>query len=86
MRYADVVPLLALKVRTLCTEANPGRRFLCCISTNGCGMLRWIDSPISCPRCERLLTSQLSTNRENAELKLLKAKEVAEKELPLRLF
>ncbi|MFS8033978.1 hypothetical protein Hanom_Chr17g01575841 [Helianthus anomalus] len=64
-------------IRTSCREANLGRRFLCC--TDGCGLLRWIDPPISCPRCERLLPSLLSTNRENVELKLLKAKEVAEK-------
>ncbi|MFS7947616.1 hypothetical protein Hanom_Chr06g00550361 [Helianthus anomalus] len=44
-------------IRISCTEANPGRRFLCC----------------------RLLPSLLSTNRENTELNLLKAKEVAKK-------
>ncbi|MFS8001656.1 hypothetical protein Hanom_Chr13g01192891 [Helianthus anomalus] len=46
---------VATCIRTSCTEANLGRRFLCCI-----------DHPISCPRCEKLLPSLLSTNRENA--------------------
>ncbi|MFS7907771.1 hypothetical protein Hanom_Chr01g00075231 [Helianthus anomalus] len=35
-------------IRTSWTEANPGRRFLCC--TDGCGLLRWIEPPVSCPR------------------------------------
>ncbi|MFS7893964.1 hypothetical protein Hanom_Chr00s001245g01677851 [Helianthus anomalus] len=47
--------------------------------TDWCGLLRWIDAPISCPKCERLVPSLLSTSWKNAKLKLLKAKEVAEK-------
>ncbi|MFS7907767.1 hypothetical protein Hanom_Chr01g00075181 [Helianthus anomalus] len=44
-------------IRTSLTEANSGRRFICC--TDGCGLLRWIEPPVSCPRCERILPSLL---------------------------
>ncbi|MFS8001663.1 hypothetical protein Hanom_Chr13g01192961 [Helianthus anomalus] len=67
---------------TLCTEANPGRRFLW--YTDGCGLLRWINPPISCPRCERLLPSLLSTNRENAESKLLRQRKLLRRGLKFK--
>ncbi|MFS7934745.1 hypothetical protein Hanom_Chr05g00395311 [Helianthus anomalus] len=61
-------------IRTSCTEANPGRRFLYC----------WINPPISCPRCERLIPSLLSTNKENAELKLLKQRKLLRRGLKFK--
>ncbi|KAF5781350.1 hypothetical protein HanRHA438_Chr11g0495531 [Helianthus annuus] len=66
-------------IRTSWTEANPGRRFLCC--TDGCGLLRWIEPPISCPGCERILPSLLRLNKENLNLMRLKAKEAEARRL-----
>ncbi|KAF5803708.1 hypothetical protein HanXRQr2_Chr06g0274621 [Helianthus annuus] len=69
-------------IRTSWTEANPGRRFLCC--TDGCGLLRWIEPPVSCPRCERILPSLLRSNKENSGLMRLNEKEAAEKGVEAR--
>ncbi|KAM0002549.1 hypothetical protein Hdeb2414_s0323g00867921 [Helianthus debilis subsp. tardiflorus] len=63
-------------IRTSWTEANPGRHFLCC--SDKCGLLRWLEPPVSCPRCERVVRALLRSSKHKDELVRLKALEAAE--------
>ncbi|MFS8024052.1 hypothetical protein Hanom_Chr16g01458691 [Helianthus anomalus] len=73
---------VATCIRTSWTEASTRRTFLCC--SDMCGLLCWIEPPISCPRCERVVPSLFRSNKENSELTRFKAKEAAEKRVEAR--
>ncbi|MFS8019805.1 hypothetical protein Hanom_Chr15g01408001 [Helianthus anomalus] len=79
-------------IRASWTEANSGDVFfvvsvLCFLitfQTDGYGLLRWIEPPVSCPKCERILPSLLRSNKENSNLMRLNEKKAAEKGVEAR--
>ncbi|KAI7732240.1 hypothetical protein M8C21_011449, partial [Ambrosia artemisiifolia] len=71
------------------TRENPGRRFLCCVSSSStnhnrycineqkgkCGWIKWADN-LDCPRCERLIPALVRSLNDKEEEAKAKTKEV----------